>query len=110
MVRAMSRLLSLRSDLVPSALLGGLALALWAGAVAAQEQCFADYKASRREPLELHYGVAEVRGECDRREAERELAPRLAADGWQLLEVVSTFGPSGLEERRASAGDFFLRF
>lgn len=105
----MSRL-SLRSAWTLPALLGGLALATWAGGLAAQEQCFADYKASRREPLELHYGVAEIRGECDQSEAERELGPRLAADGWQLLEVVSTFGPSGLEERRASAGDFFLRF
>ena len=101
---------SLRIAWTLPALLGGLALAAWAGALAAQEQCFADYKASRREPLELHYGVAEIRGGCDRGEAERELGPRLAADGWQLLEVVSTFGPSGLEERRASAGDFFLRF
>lgn len=100
-----------RRSAAPSALLlGCLALVAWAGSLAAQEACYADYKASRREPLELHYGVAEIRGECGRGEAQRELAPRLAADGWQLLEVVSTFGPSGLEERRASAGGFFLRY
>lgn len=95
----------------PRALL--LALAVWglaAGPLAAQGGCFADYKASRRDPFELQYGVAEVRGECTRAQASRELAPRLAAGGWQLLEVVSTFDASGLEERRASAGDYFLRY
>jgi hypothetical protein len=31
-------------------------------------------------------------------------------DGWQLLEVESVFGPEGLDDRRESAGDFFLRY
>ncbi|NAZ38059.1 hypothetical protein [Rubellimicrobium sp. CFH 75288] len=84
-----------------------LLLALPAEAFAA---CFADYKASRRDPFELHYGVAEILGPCDPRSAEQELAPRLAADGWQLLEVVATFDETGLEERRESAGDFYLRY
>lgn len=95
----------------PRALL--LVLALWgvaAGPLPAQAACYADYKASRRDPFELQYGVAEVRGECTAANARRQLAPRLAADGWQLLEVVSTFGASGLEARRASAGDYFLRY
>ncbi len=85
-------------------------LALGSHPAAAQEACYADYKASKREPFELHYGVAEVRGECSPGEAQRELGPRLQSDGWQLLEVVSTFGPGGLEERRESAGDYFLRY
>jgi hypothetical protein len=38
------------------------------------------------------------------------LAPRLAAAGWTLLAVLSLFGPEGLEERKASAGDHFLRY
>ena len=36
--------------------------------------------------------------------------PRLAADGWTLLNVLSTFGPEGLEERKDSAGAYFLRY
>jgi hypothetical protein len=92
------------------AALGLFAWGLAAGSALAQEGCYADYKASRRDPFELHYGVAEVRGECTGRAAERELARRLAADGWQLLEVVSTFDASGLEGRRESAGDYFLRY
>ena len=76
----------------------------------AQEPCYADYKASRAEPLDLQYGVAEIFDGCSVREAERELRPRLAADGWQLLEVIATFGEAGLEERRESAGEHFLRY
>lgn len=87
-----------------------LALALAASGARAQDPCFADYKASRDEPLQLQYGVAEVFGECEVPAAEEEIEPRLATDGWQLLEVMTTFGASGLEERRESAGEYFLRY
>ncbi|EYD74671.1 hypothetical protein Rumeso_03728 [Rubellimicrobium mesophilum DSM 19309] len=76
----------------------------------AQAACYADYKASRENPLELQYGVAEIFGACSVPSAEEELRPRLAADGWQLLEVLTTFDESGLEERRESAGQYFLRY
>lgn len=77
----------------------------------AEAECYADYKAKKDSPLQLHYGVAEVSdGNCNAGGAEGELAPRLASDGWTLLNVLSTFGPEGLEERKASAGDFFLRY
>jgi hypothetical protein len=85
-----------------------LALAL-AGPVAAE--CYADYQAKRDEPLNLHYGVAQVSdANCSPGAAEGELAPRLAAGGWTLKSVLSTFGPEGLEERKATAGEFFLRY
>jgi hypothetical protein len=84
-----------------------LLVALPAQAAAA---CYADYKASRRDPFELHYGVAEIAGPCDAASAAQELGPRLAADGWQLLEVTSTFDETGLEARRESAGEFYLRY
>lgn len=85
-------------------------LLLAASGAWAQEPCYADYKASRENPLQLQYGVAEIRGECTVPAAEAELAPRLAQDGWQLLEVMTTFDASGLEERRESAGEYFLRY
>lgn len=89
-------------------LFAALALVL-AGPAAAE--CYADYKAKRDEPLKLHYGVAKVSdANCSPGAAEGELAPRLAADGWTLLNVLSTFGPEGLAERKASAGEFFLRY
>ncbi len=85
-----------------------LALALASPATA---ECYADYKAKRDEPLKLHYGVAQVSdGNCSPGAAQGELAPRLAADGWTLLTVLSTFGPEGLAEREASAGAYFLRY
>lgn len=85
-----------------------LSLALVGPAAA---ECYADYKAKRDEPLQLHYGVAQVSdANCSPGAAEGELAPRLASDGWTLLNVLSTFGPEGLEERKASAGDYFLRY
>lgn len=87
-----------------------LAVALVAGfALPATAECYADYKAKQDDPLRLHYGVAQVSA-CDAGGAEAELAPRLAADGWTLLTVLSTFGPEGLDERKDSAGAYFLRY
>ncbi|MDW4498314.1 hypothetical protein R5H30_10015 [Sulfitobacter sp. D35] len=85
-----------------------LVLVFTSGATASAE-CFADYKAKRDKPLRLHYGVAQV-SNCSRRGAQRELAPRLESAGWTLLNVVSVFDRSGLDERKESAGRFFLRF
>jgi hypothetical protein len=85
-----------------------LTLAL-AGPAAAE--CYADFKFKRDEPLQLRYGVSQVSdANCSPGAAEGELAPRLAANGWTLLTVLSTFGPEGLEERKASAGPDFLRY
>ena len=78
---------------------------------AAQAECYADYKAKKEPPLQLHYGVAQVSdANCARGAAESELAPRLAGDGWTLLNVLSTFGPEGLAERKSSAGAYYLRY
>jgi len=92
-----------------TALLAAVLLASATGM--AQAECYADYKAKKDSPLQLHYGVAQVSdANCNAGAAAGELAPRLAGDGWTLLNVVSTFGPEGLAERKASAGDFYLRF
>jgi hypothetical protein len=89
-------------------LLLSLLLTLLAGTAGAA--CYADYKAKKDDPLRLQYGVAEITGECAPTAAAAELAPRLAADGWELLEVIGTFDEAGLQERRESAGQFFLRY
>ena len=74
--------------------------------------CFADYKAraGRTGSLQLHYGTAELQGACDVGSAARELAPRLEAEGWTLLTVVSVFDESELEEKAESAGRYHLRY
>ena len=81
-------------------------------ALPAQADCYADYKAKQDNPLQLAYGVSAISdGACGKaKQAKSELAPRLAADGWTLLKILSTFGPEGLDERKASAGDFYLRY
>lgn len=78
---------------------------------AAQAECFADYKAKQDSPLRLHYGVMEVSDSaCSPRAAAAAIAPRLASAGWTLLQVISVFGPEGLGERKASAGQYFRAF
>jgi len=92
-------------------ILAATALLVLALAGPAAADCYADYKAKKDGPLQLHYGVAQVSdGNCSPGAAAGELAPRLAAAGWTLLNVLSTFGPEGLDERKASAGEYFLRY
>lgn len=81
-------------------------------ATAARAECYVDYKAKQDDPLRLAYGVSQVSDEAcgNPKQAKAELAPRLAADGWTLMKIVSSFGPEGLAERKASAGEFFLRY
>jgi len=91
-------------------LLAAMAITLSLAGPSAAE-CYADYKAKQDNPLRLQYGVAQVSDAgCSRDGAEAELSPRLAAAGWTLLTVISTFGPEGLEERKADAKGQFLRF
>ena len=85
-------------------------MALMMSATIAQAACYADYKAKQDDPLRLHYGVTEVRGDCSVDSAERQLRDRLSADGWQLLNVLGVFDDAGLDERKDSAGEFFLRY
>jgi hypothetical protein len=85
-------------------------LMIWLSAGMAHAACYADYKAKQDGPLRLHYGVAEVRGDCSVSSAENQLRPALAGDGWQLLNVLGVFDDAGLEERKGSAGEYFLRY
>jgi hypothetical protein len=89
------------------ALILSLALALPA---AAHADCYADYKAKRDAPLRLHYGVAQISGTCSKGAAQSQLKPRLAAEGWTLLTILSVFDSAGLAERKNSAGQYYLRY
>ena len=91
-----------------AAVLTAVALAL-PGAAAAD--CCADYKAKRDRPLQLHYGVIALPAQaCTPAAAAPEIARRIGADGWTLLNVMGIFGPEGLAQRQADAGRFFLRY
>jgi hypothetical protein len=92
-----------------------LALSLTLAAVLAlpaSAECYADYKAKQDNPLRLSYGVIQLSdASCaDKAAAKREIAGRIAAGGWQLLNLMSVFGPEGLAQRKDSAGEFFLRY
>ncbi len=87
-----------------------LILVILCAANAAQAECYADYKAKQDNPLRLHYGVAEVSGDCSKADAAATLAPRLRTDGWALLTIVGVFDANGLDSRKDSAGEYFLRY
>ncbi|MFC7702886.1 hypothetical protein ACFQXB_01605 [Plastorhodobacter daqingensis] len=89
-----------------------LSAVLAMAAPVAQAACYADYKAKRDNPLRLHYGVIELpdRACSGQQAAAQAISGRIARDGWTLLNVLSIFGPDGLTERRASAGQFYLRY
>lgn len=86
------------------------ALVLSVATAAAGEECYADYKAKQNDPLRLHYGVAQIKGTCSAQAAQSELSQRLSSDGWVLLNVLSVFDTSGLAQRKADAGQFYLRY
>jgi hypothetical protein len=89
-----------------------LAILLGIAALPAQAACYADYKAKQDNPLRLQYGVIELPDSAcgSVGAAEAEVRARIAGAGWELLNVVGIFGAEGLEQRRESAGDFFLRY
>ena len=81
-------------------------------ATTAQAACFADYKAKKDDPLRLHYGVVQLpdRACANKQAAERVTQQRISQDGWTLLSIVSIFDEGGLDQRKSSAGQYFLRF
>lgn len=85
-------------------------MGLFTALPASAADCFADYKAKQDNPLRLHYGVMQLTGPCKRRAARAEVSARLSAQGWTLLNVLSVFGPEGLNQRRGNAGTYYLRF
>lgn len=89
-----------------------ISLSLSLLATGVQAACYADYKAKKDSPLQLHYGVMELpQNACGSANAAGQvIAPRLAQAGWTLLNVMSVFDESQLAGKKANAGQFFLRF
>jgi len=87
----------------------GAFLGILAGPAAAA--CYADYRAQKDDPFGLHYGVIAIPDNaCSVGAAAPVIAGRIAAEGWQLLQVISVFDDNGLDARRSDAGAYFLRF
>jgi len=105
----LARLVMMRPMIKTSPLIGLAVCASLLG-TASSAQCFADYKAKQDDPLRLHYGVMEVRSGCNVAAAEPEMRARLQSAGWTLLNVLTVFGREGLDQRRDSAGHYYLRF
>ncbi len=78
----------------------------------ASAACYADYKAKKNQPLQLHYGVIQLPDNVcgSPGKISQTIQRRISVGGWRLLNVMSVFGPDGLNKRRASAGKFFLRY
>ena len=87
----------------------GLGLVL---ASPASAECYADYKAKKDNPLRLHYGVVKLPDNAcsSRKAAAQAVEARISGGGWKLLNVLSTFDKGGLQERKDSAGQFYLRY
>jgi len=88
----------------------GVFAVMIAGATSAHADCFVSYKAKQDDPLQLHYGVTELEGDCTPQGATPEVQKRLEQNGWQLLSIVAILDESNLSEAKDRAGDYFLRY
>ncbi len=81
-------------------------------AAPANAACYVDYKAKRTYPLKLHYGVMKIsNGDCAGLSGLRStVSARLTSNGWQLLNILSTFDETGLSARKGNAGEFYLKY
>ena len=77
----------------------------------ARADCFAAYKAKQDNPLRLHFGVLKLDGDCPAPDAATAAArARLDAAGWTLLNVVGLSETEPGDDRKADAGQFYLRY
>jgi len=79
----------------------------------AAAECYVDYKAKQTvSALKLHYGVMKLPGNAcnNNAKAQKVVSKRLAKGGWKLLRIMSIFDQSGLSQRQANAGAYFLRY
>jgi hypothetical protein len=94
---------------MPNRLVTATCLAMLAASPALA--CYADYRAKMDSPLRLHYGVIDLPDDaCTPATATPVITERLAASGWELLQLIAIFDETGLEERKTDAGEHFLRY
>jgi hypothetical protein len=80
-------------------------------AIPASAACYAEYRASRQSPVQLAYGVAEIRGgACNAQAAAQYLQARLAQSGWTLQNVLSTVTSNSAPANAGYTGGHYLNF
>jgi len=94
--------------LMTFALALGATLAL---ALPASAACYAEYRASRQNPVQLAYGLAEIRGgACNAQAAAQYLQARLAQSGWTLQNVLSTVDSNSAPANAGYTGGHYLSY
>ena len=77
----------------------------------AQAACYADYKAKQDNPLQLHYGIMKLdSAECIASIVQEKVALRLLPHGWTLLNLLAVSRNRPTTQRKANAGENFLRY
>ncbi|GAB1377963.1 hypothetical protein [Pararhodobacter sp.] len=80
-------------------------------ALPAQAACFAEYRASRQNPVQLAYGVAQIPGNsCSAQAASQYLQSRLSSSGWTLQNIVSTVTSNSAPANSGYTGGHYLSY
>jgi hypothetical protein len=80
-------------------------------AVPAHAACFAEYRASRQNPVQLAYGVAQIPGgNCSAQAAAQYLQSRLSRSGWTLQNIVSTVSRNSAPANSGYTGGHYLSY
>ena len=87
------------------------AAATVAMAMPASAACYAEYRAQQQSPVQLAFGVAEIRsGSCDAQSAAAYLRSALARSGWTLSNIVSTVSTNSAPGNSGYTNGHYLRF
>ncbi|MCB1387756.1 MAG: hypothetical protein KDK12_01150 [Rhodobacteraceae bacterium] len=85
--------------------------ALVALAAPAHAACYAEYRASRQNPVQLAYGVAQIPGgSCSAQAASQYLQSRLSRSGWTLQNVLSTVTSNSAPANSGYTGGHYLAY
>lgn len=80
-------------------------------AAPAHAACYAEYRAQRQNPVQLAFGVAEIRGGyCDASTAATYLRNALGRSGWTLSNIVSTVNRNSAPGNSGYTNGHYLRF
>lgn len=80
-------------------------------AAPAEAACYAQYRATRQNPVQLAYGVAAIPGNtCSAQAAAQYLQDRLSRSGWTLQNVLSTMTSNSAPANAGYTGGHYLAY